>query len=194
MRKAFDANVPKLKPRLKLGGGAAVVEEEGVAAPVAAPVALASEKPATSTTTSTSTSTTTTTTTAATAAPAVAASTARRARVEDEVEVEVEDQVQVQDHVQVQVPLGEMATDVLGRRERLEKIKRKVAEAAKPQVRIHPVPADPARAAESVLGLVRDLELELVRAREREEALRGDLEDARRELGRAATEGRTAVE
>lgn len=69
-----------------------------------------------------------------------------------------------------------------------------MAEAARPQPRIHPVPADPARAAESVLGLVRDLELELVRAREREEALRGDLEDARRELGRAATEGRSAVE
>jgi chromosome segregation ATPase len=83
---------------------------------------------------------------------------------------------------------------VLSRRERLEKIKRKVAEAARPQPRIHPVPADPARAAESVLGLVRDLELELVRAREREEALRGDLEDARRELGRTSTEGRTAVE
>jgi chromosome segregation ATPase len=56
------------------------------------------------------------------------------------------------------------------------------------------VPADPARAAESVLGLVRDLELELVRAREREEALRADLEDARSELGRSATEGRAAVE
>jgi chromosome segregation ATPase len=82
----------------------------------------------------------------------------------------------------------------MSRRERLEKIKRKVAEAARPQPRVHPVPADPARAAESVLGLVRDLEAELVRAREREEALRADLDDARRELSRTATEGRTAAE
>jgi chromosome segregation ATPase len=97
-------------------------------------------------------------------------------------------------HVDERSAAAEPAGDVLSRRERLEKIKRKVADAAKPQPRIHPVPADPARAAESVLGLVRDLELELVRAREREEALRGDLDDARRELGRTATEGRSAVE
>jgi chromosome segregation ATPase len=82
----------------------------------------------------------------------------------------------------------------MSRRERLEKIKRRVAEAARPQPRVQPVPADPARAAESVLGLVRDLEAELVRSREREEALRADLDDARREHARAAAEGRTAAE
>jgi chromosome segregation ATPase len=84
--------------------------------------------------------------------------------------------------------------DVLSRKERLDKIKRKVAEAARPQPRVDPVPADPARAAERVLGLVRDLEVELVRAREREDALKADLDESRRELARVAAEGRGAAE
>jgi chromosome segregation ATPase len=69
-----------------------------------------------------------------------------------------------------------------------------VAEASRPQPHVPAIPADPARAAESVLGLVRDLEAELVRAREREEALRGDLDEVGRELARAAGEGRSAAE
>ncbi|HYG68743.1 MAG TPA: hypothetical protein VD838_13840, partial [Anaeromyxobacteraceae bacterium] len=80
------------------------------------------------------------------------------------------------------------------RRERLDRIRRRVTEAAKPAARIEPVPADPARAAESVLALVRDLESELASAREREEALRGDLDESRRELARAAGEARAASE
>jgi chromosome segregation ATPase len=87
-----------------------------------------------------------------------------------------------------------VASDVLSRKDRLEKIKRKVAEASRPAVRPAPAPADPARAAESVLGLVRDLEIELVRAREREDALKADLEDAKKELGRTAADGRGAAE
>ena len=169
MRKAFDANVPKLKPRLKAGAPAAVAEasaelplEPAVApvAEVATPVATATPaapptpKPAPSST------------------PA-AASPRSRAPVQDEVQVQVRQ---------------ETGGDVLSRRERLEKIKRKVAEAARPQPRIHPVPADPARAAESVLGLVRDLEAELVRAREREEAVRALLDEQRSAPGRASAE------
>jgi chromosome segregation ATPase len=88
---------------------------------------------------------------------------------------------------------GGPTSDVLARKARLDKIKRRVAEAARPQPRIA-VPADPARAAESVLGLVRDLEAELLRAREREDALQADLDDARREVARAAGEGRTVAE
>ena len=84
--------------------------------------------------------------------------------------------------------------DVVSRRDRLEKIKRKVAEAARPAPRLDPVPADPARAAESVLSLVGELEAEVSRAREREEALRGDLDGARAELARAAGEARGATE
>jgi uncharacterized coiled-coil DUF342 family protein len=89
---------------------------------------------------------------------------------------------------------GEAQDDVLTRRDRLDKIRRKVAEAARPAPRVEPVPADPARAAESVLGLVRELEGELIRAREREEALRGDLDAARTELARAAAEARGTSE
>jgi len=86
------------------------------------------------------------------------------------------------------------AMDVLTRKERLEKIKRKVAEASRPSARPAPTPADPARAAESVLGLVRDLEQELLRARDREDALGADLEEARKELSRTAADGRGAAE
>jgi len=45
-----------------------------------------------------------------------------------------------------------------------------------------------------VLGLVRDLEIELVRAREREDALRSDLDQARGELARTAGEARASAE
>ncbi|HEX9242598.1 MAG TPA: hypothetical protein VF875_09185 [Anaeromyxobacter sp.] len=177
MRKAFDANVPKLRPRLKTGVPAAVAESVAEV-PTATPTANVNENvnvnvnaavrpepvegrtPTATRKTTTSTSTPTTTSTS----------------------------------TSMKEDAPAPATDVHSRRERLEKIKRKVAEAARPQPRVHPIPADPARAAESVLGLVRDLEAELVRAREREEALRGDLDDSRRELSRAATEGRTAVE
>ncbi len=186
MRKAFDANVPKLKPRLKLGVPAGVDE---VDAPVEPPTAIATAIPSVRPERSVA---------AGDAKSKGAIATARGTAKVVEDKVEVEDQVQVQVQVQVldQVEVRQYSptTDVLSRRDRLEKIKRRVAEAARPQPRVQPVPADPARAAESVLGLVRDLEVELVRAREREEALRADLDDARRELGRAATEGRTAVE
>jgi hypothetical protein len=57
---------------------------------------------------------------------------------------------------------------------------------------VEPAPTDPARAAEKVLGLARDLEVELGRAREREEALRADLDGARGEAARAAEEARAA--
>jgi DNA repair exonuclease SbcCD ATPase subunit len=80
------------------------------------------------------------------------------------------------------------------RRERLEKVKRKVAEAARAEVKVEPVPEDPAQAAESVLGLVSDLETQLSRTRDMEKALRTDLAEAKGELARAATEGRTAAE
>ncbi len=161
MRKAFDANVPKLRPRLKTGAPAALAEpvaEASTAIPTANVNENENENVNVNATPTRNSPTTTSTTTSMKEDPPAP------------------------------------ATDVHARRERLEKIKRKVAEAARPQPRVHPIPADPARAAESVLGLVRDLEAELVRAREREEALRGDLDDSRRELSRAATEGRTAVE
>jgi len=83
---------------------------------------------------------------------------------------------------------------VTDRRDRLDKIKRRVAEAARPRVAVTAVPADPARAAESVLGLIRELEADLAGARDREEALRADLEASRAEATRAGAEARQAVE
>ena len=158
MRKAFDANVPKLKPRLR-----GAVETEPVAVPAAetplplAPPPAEARAPA--------------------AGPAPRPETAERAFARGPA-----------------APAEPVAQDVQSRRERLAKIKRRVAEAARPAPRAAPAPADPARAAESVLGLVQDLERELVTAREREEALRADLEAARGDVTRFAAEGRTATE
>jgi chromosome segregation ATPase len=84
-------------------------------------------------------------------------------------------------------------SDLEARRERLDKIKRRVAEAARPRVRAEPAPGDPSRAAEQVLGLAHDLEAELANARERETALRADLDATRTELARTAGEGREAL-
>jgi hypothetical protein len=80
------------------------------------------------------------------------------------------------------------------RRERLEKVKRKVADAARTGIPIEPVPEDPAVAAESVLGLVTDLETQLSRTRDMEKALRADLDQAKTELTRVVTEERVAAE
>jgi len=195
MRKAFDANVPKLKPRLGAARAAmlpvevrpaptATTTAETVARDAVHPERSASAHPERSRGEA-----------PAESKGAEASALSRRAanRVRDH--VEVEDHVHDHDHDQVQSRGGGVpGNDVLSRRDRLDKIKRRVAEAARPQARIPAAPADPARAAESVLALVRDLEGELVRAREREEALRGDLDEVRRELARASGEGRSAVE
>ncbi len=199
MRKAFDANVPKLRPRLKTAAPveSPIATDEGPqpsgldaiparpepdegrpAAPVrgstgsprAVSAALDDRPPVTA------------------SAPTVTAPPAPPARARGAGEggpVEAASSA---------APVGAAAGDVLSRRDRLEHIKRRVADAAKPAPRIDPVPADPARAAESVLGLVRDLEGELGRAREREEALRADLDGARQELATTAGEARGASE
>jgi hypothetical protein len=78
------------------------------------------------------------------------------------------------------------------RRKRLEEVKRKVAQAVRPEVRIEPVPEDPALAVESVLGLVRDLETQLSRSRDLEKALRIDLAEVKAELARTVNDGSTA--
>ena len=169
MRKAFDANVPKLKPRLKAAEPATIVPLEdrvddappGVRAPVAtmASIARGAElrrqelAPVT-------------------AFEAVPAASARVAPGRPP-------------------PFAPEADDLGARRERLDKIKRRVAEAARP--RTEPAPGDPSRAAAQVLGLAHDLEAELANAREREVALRADLDATRSELARTAAEGREAV-
>lgn len=85
-------------------------------------------------------------------------------------------------------------TDPSARRERLEKIKRKVADAARTGIRIEPVSEDPVQATESILGLVGDLEAQLSRSRNLEKALRIDLSETKSELTRTVTEGRVTAE
>jgi len=181
MRKAFDANVPKLKPRLKPAaplaslaleervddapasvrapGGPATMAEIARAAEARIDEARSGEEAAARW--------------AAPAAPVAAVSAPARA-------------------VPQAAPPALRSDDLEARRERLDKIKRRVAEASRPRLRTEPAPGDPARAAEQVLGLARDLEAELGHVREREGALRSDLEAARADLARAAGEGREA--
>jgi DNA repair exonuclease SbcCD ATPase subunit len=78
------------------------------------------------------------------------------------------------------------------RRKRLENVKRKVSEAVRPEVLIEPVPEDPALAAESVLGLVSDLEAQLSQSRELEKSLRAELAEAKDELARTISDGRSS--
>jgi chromosome segregation ATPase len=171
MRKAFDANVPKFKPRLRAKetltspppgerievrghGPAAVAEWDPSTLP------LAAER------------------TAPASPPAAAVGRSLTAPT-------------------LSLDAGEgkaSGRTVDDRRQRLEKIKRRVAEAARPRGAPAVAPVDPGRAAESVLGLVRDLEVDLARAREREEALRGELGGVREEAARAGAEARAAVE
>ena len=168
MRKAFDANVPRLKPRLRSAveessdPGPFAEEEPGTGGgPADRVLSVPGPSPA--------------------GAPAPSAATP----------IPVQPARPQPRRAEPAVP---RQGDVLTRRERLEKIKRKVAEAARPAPRVEPTPADPARAAESVLALVGELEGELARSREREEALRADLDGARAELGRAAAESRSGAE
>jgi chromosome segregation ATPase len=176
MRKAFETNVPRLKPRLRTAGA---VEQAELPAPaaVAEPVAVAAAvEPAPALVPVPAVAS------AIVDAPRASARPERRpgaARPESKGET---------------AAMAPPPSDVATRKDRLDKIKRRVAEAARPAPRHEPVPADPARAAESVLALVGELESELARSREREEALRSDLDGARGELTRAAGEARGATE
>jgi len=184
MRKAFDANVPKLKPRLKPAAPPATLalEERVDDAPASvrapggpatmAEIARAAEARIDEAR-SGDEATARWAAPAASAAPVAAVSAPVRA-------------------VPVAAPPAQRPDDLEARRERLDKIKRRVAEASRPRLRTEPAPGDPARAAEQVLGLARDLEAELGHVREREGALRSDLEAARADLARAAGEGREA--
>ena len=159
MRKAFETNVPRLRPRLRGTSPAEEAFEDGPAAAVEPLPEMAPEPLALS---------------PALEPPSQVVAAREVPRAEKE--------------------RAQEGGDVFTRRDRLEKIKRKVAEAARPARKLDPAPADPARAAESVLSLVSELEGEVTRAREREEALRSDSESARGELARAAGEVRSSAE
>jgi chromosome segregation ATPase len=165
MRKAFETNVPRLKPRLRssFDSGPAGEQASFDSGPAQGGPYAQDER------------------TVIEAVTPQAPSPARAAPVRAAI-------------TEAAAAPARQAGDVVSRRDRLEKIKRRVAEAARPAPRHALVPGDPARAAESVLSLVGELESEVSRAREREEALRTDLDVARAELSRAAAEGRSATE
>jgi chromosome segregation ATPase len=171
MRKAFETNVPRLKPRLRTGPAAEQVELATALQEAPAPAELEAPPPEV---------------VARPAAPVLAHVSVQpvvRARP-----------VAPETRGEPVAAAPARPGDVVSRRDRLEKIKRKVAEAARPAPRLEPTPADPARAAETVLSMVGELDAEVSRAREREEALRTDLDGARAELARAAGEARAGAE
>jgi hypothetical protein len=156
MRKAFDANVPKLKPRLRTA----------VAAPTLPSLPLSpateGERPGEGD------------------APRALAEPNPRRGGENPPSSSFSPEGSGEKGGAVRAEAS-ADTSVDSRRDRLEKIKRRVAEASRPRAASIAVPTDPARAAESVLGLVRELENDLARARQQEEALRTDLEASRAE-------------
>jgi DNA repair exonuclease SbcCD ATPase subunit len=184
MRKAFDANVPKLKPRLRSAAVPAAVAEpiakDDSLSPTGGEGRVKGQAP--------------------TAAPQPPLARAQVDFAQDGKSLSLTPTRALRegegrsprDGASRAEPPAEGSFD--SRRDRLEKIKRRVAEAARPRTASPAGPVDPARAAESVLGLVRDLEGDLGRAREREEALRADLESSRAEATRAGAEARGAVE
>jgi hypothetical protein len=203
MRKAFDTNVPKLKPRLK---SAVVVLEKSGQEPHDDPIQLFEVVPS-----------------ATTVAPASAKrpaavhgrfpepvsvenhsrtlatekNTAPAAGSRDQIPASHEPVAKAEPRAATPVsPAAPVnpARDREIRRERLEKVKRKVADAARTGISIEPVPEDPAVAAESVLGLVSDLETQLSRTRDMEKSLRADLDQSKTELTRVVTEERAASE
>ncbi len=204
MRKAFDSNVPRFKPRLKGASqlGTLPLEERvedappAVRAPPRAPASMAAiaraaearmqepvaaPEPVPATAPPTAQAAAPATASVIPSAPAAAVSAPAQATVQAFAPATVTPQ-----------GFAPEVDDLGARRERLDKIKRRVAEASRPRLRTEPAPGDPARAAAQVLGLARDLETELGHVRERELALRADLDATRAELARAAGDGREA--
>ncbi|HET7753149.1 MAG TPA: hypothetical protein VFK85_04500 [Anaeromyxobacteraceae bacterium] len=209
MRKAFDANVPKLKPRLRgatvqvteeptatgeveaapdiavieeeisptaaLAGAAQAVEPEPAAAPVAvqAPAPAVREVPV---------------------APVEPVQPVARIEPEPVRAPPPAPVERVEARAQHEEVIFADASDVLARRERLLEVKRRVEDAVRPRPRAEPAPERPAKAGESAIALVRELESQLARAREVETALRADLEDARTEVARGAADVRRVTE
>jgi hypothetical protein len=201
MRKAFDANVPKLRPRLKNAlvetvpeGAAAGEVQAGEVAPMEPAVEAATPtlspqggerevlaEPATLT---------------ATPTPTLSPPSGEREVIVEPATAQTKEPSPSpwKGEGRGEGPGNEEPSDLDLRRERLAKIKRRVAEAARPAPVVPALPETPARAGESALALVRELEAQLARAREVEEALRADLDAARGELARGAAEGRRGAE
>lgn len=193
MKKAFDANVPKFRPRLRGSAPAAVADTvaTGPAPSEPAEETLAASGPEVK---------------VEVAEPAVRAAVAGAEPIEIEAEA-VNEPAVVSRQVKRIAPApvepvaatssapqqSAASSDLESRRDRLERVRRKVVEAVRP-VRIEAPPQDPSQAGQSALALVRELEARLGSTRELEEALRADLSAARAEAARSATEARGAAE
>ncbi len=201
MRKAFDANVPKLRPRLKAPVATGEVQELPEQEPVQEAVhepeametcegeALGGDEAADESSTATPSPTATPTWTSTAEAAPLPAPRGEGARSPAATATATPTST-----APIERDMFTESPDVRSRRERLLAVKRKVAAAARPLPPMPALPETPARAGESALLLVRDLETQLTRAREVELALRGDLDDARGELARGAAESRRGAE
>ncbi|HTP28492.1 MAG TPA: hypothetical protein VMK12_22900, partial [Anaeromyxobacteraceae bacterium] len=201
MRKAFDANVPKLRPRLK--GAVTAVDGEGLstepaADPAQAPAEGASPEGARPEGALEG---------QGELSPAPGASPDSEApRPVGELPLETEslpspdaDGVEAAApqplaRASLASPSVAEAPDLKQRRDKLLEVKRKVAAAARPTPPVAALPDTPARTGESALALLRDLEAQLERAREVELALREELDEARAGLARGAADTRRAAE
>jgi chromosome segregation ATPase len=196
MKKAFDANVPKFRPRLRGNAPAAVADATATPPATSLPVApeeapLAAPEPQVK---------------AEVAEPAARAGVAEAepteldagavnepALIARQVKRATLAQVEPVAAAAVAPEQSAASSDLESRRDRLERVRRKVAEAVRP-VRIEAPPQDPSQAGQSALALVRELEARLGTSRELEEALRVDLSAARAEAARSATEARGTAE
>ncbi len=217
MRKAFDANVPKIRPRLRLGalasGAPAAVEEDAPAELDATPstpplAAAAAPSPALAPELHRSPE----------AIGAEAAAIAQRvAQIAHEVATEHPMRLEPSPAPRAYLPepleprparavsassaqLRERAPEPIPERaaldpkERRERLKERLKAAT---ARVEPAPATPSSPTEaraSALALVAQLQQELVDTRALNTALEKDLEQARQELGRAAQEAHDSTD
>jgi DNA repair exonuclease SbcCD ATPase subunit len=222
MRKAFDANVPKLKPRLRpamvvVSESAQSEQEEKLEVKKEESTMFTIEQPVTENVIAAAddisdpesvgtpelvsdenaTSILTNDDIVVTKKEVVQSSIIEELKQSAEIlkELTNESDTAIKDVEAIQSPAVSTTISVddsESRRKRLENVKRKVTEAVRPEVIIEPVPEDPVLAAESVLGLVSDLEAQLSQSRELEKSLRAELAEAKDELSRTINDGRTS--
>jgi DNA repair exonuclease SbcCD ATPase subunit len=215
MRKAFDANVPKLKPRLRPAmavvsdtaqveqdekleeSSKLIIEQPATEIVIAAADDITEPEPDNSERISdVSSSSFSMADEVRTKTEVVQSTTVEREIQPSANELIKDNRPLVSDVESLQIAMSSTPEvtidDSDARRKRLENVKRKVSEAVKPEVLIEPVPEDPVLAAESVLGLVSDLEAQLSQSRELERSLRTELAEAKDELARTINDGRSS--
>jgi hypothetical protein len=210
MKKAFDSNVAKFKPRLRARveeattlegeGGAAADAAMGAADPASdltpniavtaghAEVVAAAERPSDPVVAGAPAKVESTVARASGAVVSAATPSDKAPRTTAEASAARTVEAPLRGFVAAATePTQEAASNMAERRERLERVKRRVREAAAP-VPVVPPMTTPGAAGESALALLRDVEGRLAKAKETEEALRADLADARGEQARSAAD------